>query len=282
MSTQCITPFPVKDANKIQHLVPCGKCPGCVARRTSAWSFRLRMEGLRACSAYFVTFTYNTDHVPISENGYYTLFYKDMQDFFKRLRKNHSRRLHPIYREGRPGIKYYCAGEYGSTYNRPHYHAIIFNAHCDDICEAWRLNGRSIGDLHFGTVTGASIGYTLKYLEKKNGNINKFAGDDRVRERALMSKGLGENYITDATIRYHLDDLLNRVCHVIEDGKRVPMARYYKQKIYNAEQRGLLAGHFEQQARNAPPLDISPRDLVERHKAQFRRMTQKANQPSRF
>ena len=68
-------------------------------------------------SAYFVTLTYDNNHVPISEHGFPTLCKRDFQLFMKRLRFNTGVK-----------IKYYVAGEYGSTNHRPHYHAVIFGA----------------------------------------------------------------------------------------------------------------------------------------------------------
>lgn len=107
-----------------------------------------------------------------------TLCKRDLQLFFKRLRK----RTHEK-------IKYYAVGEYGTDNWRPHYHAIIFNAREDIILAAWNDGGRTIGKVHFGSVTGASVGYTLKYMMKPC-RIPMHARDDRVKEFAIMSKDL--------------------------------------------------------------------------------------------
>lgn len=88
--------------------VPCGKCPNCVARRISHWSFRLMQEEKQSTSAYFITYTYDTQHVPISKNGFMELRKKDMQDYLKRLRKSQ-------WNKGNvTPLKYYLAGEYGT------------------------------------------------------------------------------------------------------------------------------------------------------------------------
>jgi len=103
MSTRCITPFYVKQGvmtnEKIP--VPCGKCPPCMKRRTSGWSFRLVKEGDVSSTALFVTLTYNTENVPLSMKGYMTLKKDDIQKYFKRLRKlTHNK------------LKYFVVGEY--------------------------------------------------------------------------------------------------------------------------------------------------------------------------
>lgn len=174
MSTTCITPFYVNTLLEKNIPVPCGKCPPCKARRASGWSFRLMQEEKNASSAHFITLTYDTDFVPITQNGFMSLRKRDIQLFFKRLRKQHSSDVQ---------IKYYCVGEYGTRTKRPHYHIILFSADIEKIQPSWQL-----GAVHYGAVTGASIGYTLKYMCKPS-RIPLHKNDDRIKEFALMSKG---------------------------------------------------------------------------------------------
>ena len=47
--------------------VPCGRCPECLKRRASMWSFRLRKEEERSANALFITLTYAPEHVPLSK-----------------------------------------------------------------------------------------------------------------------------------------------------------------------------------------------------------------------
>lgn len=242
----CMTPYGVKDKITGSTIpVPCGKCPLCVARRTSQWSFRILQEEKISQSAYFLTLTYDTKHVPLTRSGYMTIKKRDVQLFFKRLRKAHGeyyREFNPKtfryvkkWRSSGPAIKYYTVGEYGSKYNRPHYHAIVFNAQVEKIQPAWEL-----GHVYYGTVTGGSVGYCLKYMCKK-GKIPMHAKDDRIKEFGLMSKGLGKNYITEAMRKWHLSDMDNRMYCNLTDGKKISMPRYYKDKIYTEEQRKRIA-----------------------------------------
>lgn len=213
--SECMTPYITKARNKMGTIpVPCGKCPACCKRRASAWSIRLKEERKRSSSAYFITLTYSNYHVPITESGFMSLDKRDVQLFFMRLRKVNA-----------PGIKYYCVGEYGSKTLRPHYHIILFNADVKTIQSAWNL-----GQVHYGQVEGASIGYTLKYISKPR-QIPAFENDDRAREFALMSKGLGDNYI-NRMVHWHHADLDNRMYVPLEGGKKACMPRYYKEKMY--------------------------------------------------
>lgn len=206
-----------------EYQVPCGKCFKCLARRVSQWNFRLQKHARDCDSALFCTLTYAPACVPKKE-GRLTLDKRDVQLFFKRLRKAHV---------GKP-IKYYLVGEYGSDTWRPHYHAIIFNSSVHAIDNAWHL-----GSVHYGTVSGASIGYTLKYLHKGK-RIPQYVGDPRLKEFSLMSKKLGINYLTPQMIKYHKAVPKDRT-YVLVNGYKIAMPRYYKERLFDAEERALIA-----------------------------------------
>lgn len=221
----CLTPFYVNTKTVKNVPVPCGKCPFCLKRRTSAWSFRLLQELKRSSSAHFITLTYDTKHVPIQPSGYMSLDKRDLQLFFKRLRKAH------YVRQLSGSLRYYAVGEYGSHTMRPHYHMALFNSQLELIQPAWQK-----GNVHYGEVNVASIGYTLKYMCKP-GKIPLHKNDDRVREFGVMSKGIGDNYVTAEMLAWHHADLTGRMYCNLKDGKKIAMPRYYKEKIYSEMER---------------------------------------------
>lgn len=243
--------------------VPCGKCPNCLKRRTSGWSFRLMEQVKVSKSAWFITLTYDTDHVPLTKNGFMSLDKKHLQLFFKRLRKAHEG-------NGWPSIKYYAAGEYGSETRRPHYHIILMNVQVEKIQSAWALGHVDYGYRNgVAGVNEATVGYTLKYISKAGKFYHR--NDDRVREFALMSKGLGESYVGQFTTltlgrlidhdgeecveikkrkvmimpseyhQWHHEDPDERMYCNLTGGKVIGMPRYFKQKIYTEEQRKRIA-----------------------------------------
>lgn len=214
---QCDTPFTVESIKKGRVPVPCGKCPNCFARRISGWSFRLMQEDKRSNSSHFITLTYDTEHVPITKNGYMSLSKRDVQLFIKRLRKAQTSKVFNSDGKKRADpIKYYAAGEYGGKTRRPHYHIILFNGELEKIQLCWQL-----GNVHYGVVSAASVGYTLKYMSKpQKGALH--ANDDRVPEFSLMSKGIGENYLTPEMVKWHKADDVNRVYATTLDGKKFP------------------------------------------------------------
>lgn len=215
-----MTPFGVKNTITGETIpVPCGKCPECVSRRVSQWSFRLMQEERRSSSAVFITLTYSTTTVPITTAGYMTLTKTAIQLFMKRLRKAHPKEW--------PKIVYYAVGEYGGKTMRPHYHMLLYNADIKLIAKAW-----TDGHVHYGKVSGASIGYCLKYMSKK-GKIPMHRNDDREPEFALMSKGIGESYLKDDMVAWHIVRGHERMYCCLQDGRKISMPRYYKDKIFS-------------------------------------------------
>lgn len=233
MSTRCMNPIIIRYNQADELKVACGKCAPCIRKRVSCWSFRLDKQAEVSTSALFVTLTYNDQHIPWSKKGYHTLDKTDLQKFFKRLRKIH---------KGVP-IKYYACGEYGARTHRPHYHIILFNSNHADIAKAWSLDNKEIGFIHYRPAEHNAIGYTLKYITKEK-KVGRHHLDDRAKEFSLMSKGLGQNYITADMIGWHQADLLNRMYCPLKDGMKAPMPRYYKDRIYEKEQLEEIQQHI--------------------------------------
>ncbi|WNK13823.1 MAG: replication initiator protein [Microvirus sp.] len=248
---KCVAPFPWIDKSTGESItLPCGKCYPCLSRRASGWSYRLMKEERISSSSYFITFTYDDEHVPRTDNNFKTLYKRHLQLFFKKLRKLHPPRC----------IKYFCAGEYGTSSYRPHYHAILFNLDLSKLLnkrDAYFIKTRQIildgkspfhsqlwphGHITIGLTTAASVGYTLKYMMKES-RIPLHKNDDRVPEFQLQSKGLGKSHLSDNMIAWHESDILNRMYIPLSDGKKIAMPRYYKNKLYTKEQRQHI-GHY--------------------------------------
>jgi len=233
------------NASKFSSSIP--KCIAATVRNTMAGHLtnELREEEFNSFSAHFVTLTYDTDHVPISDNGFMTLRKSDFQDYMKRLRKACSK-------ISSHKLKYYACGEYGEQRCRPHFHAIVFNCPDSDLfASAWSLDGVSFGSVYVGTVTTDSVAYVLKYIEKDSFREKKFrhSRDDRQKEFSLMSKGLGSCYLDSKAVRdWHRYDL-SRNYVVKRSGHRVAMPRYYRVKLYDEyeleQQRYIIADAIE-------------------------------------
>lgn len=128
--------------------IPCGQCVGCRLDYSRQWANRMMLELPYHESAYFVTLTYDDEHVPldiylsvdddgVDDDGVVfddaihkhlslTLRPSDLRGFLKRLRRQQE------YHHNN-SISYYAVGEYGSQTARPHYHAIIYGVKLDDL-----------------------------------------------------------------------------------------------------------------------------------------------------
>lgn len=300
---ECITPLVIRPKESDRTIpVPCGRCEACYKRKVSAWSFRLMQQSKVSESAYFITLTYDNQHVPISPKGFATLdstkyilkeckrgthkgrnrkvqYSSHMQLFLKQIRKQHTSR-----------ILYYYAGEYGTKSKRPHYHAIIYNLNLELIFDKKTCNllrntmydGKTEvttkywphGHVTVGQLTAASVGYTLKYLSKVC-KIGKADWDDRVPAYAKMSKNLGLNYLTPQMIQWHRNDLYNRMyCNV--DGKKISIPRYYKLKLYQWYEINMINEYLniQKEVKNETGYrePVTERDFSEAVKQSFRKL----------
>lgn len=245
----CITPINLKKETWKQKLsdtyaqqqVPCGRCIECRKLRVNSWFIRLQSELRNSSSAHFLTLTYDDENLPYSSNGLMTLDYRDTQLLWKALRYSQF---------SDQKIKYFLAGEYGEQTHRPHYHAIVYNVDdVNNIEKAWNK-----GQIHVGKVEEASIYYTLKYALKSAGKIKKSDPfDDRTIERALMSKGLGIDYLTDEMVKYHKNDVSRGVTML--GNKKLPLPRYYRDKIFTQKEKQLR--NFKMQDLNESRFDTT-------------------------
>ena len=140
-------------AARFMRKIPCGQCMACRLEKSRQWADRMILELGYHEESYFITLTYDPDHVPVSfgcdEDGVayldspvFTLVKKDFQDFMKRLRYYHGQ------------VRFYACGEYGSNTLRPHYHAIIFGLHLDDLVPFGR---NELGQQYFVSESLSSI-----------------------------------------------------------------------------------------------------------------------------
>ena len=61
----CFRPLQLYTSTHEPHLVPCGKCPACLNKKRTALGLKLHLEELHAKYCYFITLTYDNDHLPL-------------------------------------------------------------------------------------------------------------------------------------------------------------------------------------------------------------------------
>lgn len=149
---------------------------------------------------------------------------KDLQNFFKRLRKKLKNKT----------IKYYACGEYGDSTLRPHYHAIIIGwkpsleslyyinkdvVQSRELQRLWKFGFNTVG-----SVTKESIQYVAGYIRKKlsgKKEVNPYA--PREAPFQLSSQNLGYEYSQKYWERILKGETVN--------GKNLGIPRYYIKKL---------------------------------------------------
>lgn len=235
--------------NGIFNDVPCGKCPSCLSNKRQSWAFRIEQELKHSCSAYFYTLTYDGDHcMKKIEHGYQkmskldflkgkkpTLVKSDLSLFLKRLREYESKAIENTFKDKialtkedlRAKIRYFAVGEYGGTYQRPHYHVLLFNSISsnEEIQSVW---GKGFVDV--GEVESASIMYCVSYVVNP-----EYAPEGCDKTFSVMSKGIGKQYLDPNMVEYHKtgQHFLSHTGNVF-----VALPRYYRDKIFNNYEKG--------------------------------------------
>lgn len=200
--------------------VPCGKCIPCLISKRIDWCLRLEEEHRVSKSAHFVTLTYDQRHMRTTQS----LCKRDLQLYLKRLRK----------KDESTRIRYYAVGEYGSKSGRPHYHILLFNSTEELIRSAWcDSNGNSIGIVHVGKVSPASVAYCTKYIIQKD---SWPSGVEKPFATMSRAYGIGAHYLSDAMVSWHRNSDKNYVVRPGNVKGRLP--RFYREKIwYHPEDR---------------------------------------------
>lgn len=212
----CLQP---KFIERLGHEVQCGRCRACRLSRKYEWVTRLTHEAHSwRWSVLYVTLTYSPEYLPRG----YTLVPKDLQDFYKRLRK----RLGPNGLR----IKYYSCGEYGDSYGRPHYHALIYGlnmSHADLIFKAWGKCEPQSFKCEVPTSKDA-LGYVAGYTRKKiRKRYNSWYRETHGREPefARQSIGIGKSWALA-----HADQYKAQLSYY-QDGKERFLPRYYRKVL---------------------------------------------------
>lgn len=219
--------FPIEYRFARHIIVPCGKCEACLAKRKSDWIFRLTKEYENSSSAYFITLTYDDDHIPIEEDEYglrFSVCKRDVQLFIKRLRKN----LHPFK------IRFFLVSEYGPRTLRPHYHMLLFNypkqlksTIIERVESCWNQ-----GFVTVSSVNPARIAYVCGYCLD-----NSDLPPEYTKNFMLCSRrpAIGSQFLDDTDIINYIRDKQDGLCHIRINGESVPVRipRYYKDKIFD-------------------------------------------------
>lgn len=166
-------------------LIPCGECVGCRLQKSRDWANRCMLELSDHKSAFFLTLTYDDNHLfdkngnPWDNNPYCepSVLKDHVRQFIRKLRDNGQ------------NIRYFACGEYGDNTLRPHYHIIVFGLEIPDLkfykksglndiyytseyinsfwCSNIKSDPEPYGYVIIGQVTWETCAYTARYCMKK-------------------------------------------------------------------------------------------------------------------
>lgn len=200
------------------------------------WSVRLLHEQKGYdTDCCFITLTYDEEHNPK------TLVPKDLQDFWKRLRKYSGLKL-----------RYFACGEYGSKTMRPHYHAIVFGlpnnddtrkllVDCWNKCSPDRFLPKSGG---LAPITPADIMYVCGYVQKKYADSTDYEKLGLVPPFQRQSKGLGLEELDRNDV---LKQQIETLGYIPYQGKKLGVPRYYIDKRFEHLKSQRSLANFETQ-----------------------------------
>jgi len=187
---------------------------------------------------YAVTLTYKDEYVPYDAETGLSVSKDDLTLFLKRVRNYITRQALPldytgkrVLFEGKTRFKYYAVGEYGELRYRPHYHIIFFGvntinaeAFANLVDFAWSDENRiSKGIIYVDELSTKAIRYCCGYIVENRKKSNQAF--------SLISKGIGEGYLTLSNQKYHKQNL-NRYGKK-QNGVHVRLPRYYTNKIFS-------------------------------------------------
>lgn len=239
--------------------VGCGRCAVCRQKRSNEWYVRLTQEQKCSHSSLFFTLTYNDEHLPYKEidcitdgcGRYFepgTKYFVGSRSNFTRVKlqvpsfePNDIKKLLKLIRyelNGTREIKYFIVGEYCPTSYRPHYHGVIFNFPRKYWYMLYKYWAASKGYIKVSTVcTDNHIRYVSKYCTEIT-TLPPLYNLKALRFRTMASKGLGLSYIENAeNYLYHKNTLS---CQVKINGFDYHLPRYYREKIFDDEEKELI------------------------------------------
>lgn len=258
--------------------IPCGKCIQCQLAKAKDWAVRCSHEASQYKYNYFVTLTYNDEHLVKGKyNDNPTLVKEHFKNFVESLRKKLKRQL------DHTGLRFIGCGEYNSDGSRmlnPHYHLILFNCPIPDltydfptpdgsvihklnsqglnkfyskfISELWcDENGVSRGWIEIDDANFNTESYVARYILKKQSGENYSVYEDSfgvVPPFLRMSNrpGIGYN-VYDANKDDYVDLPSIIVSRPLKEPLVVGLPRYYKKHLFEYKPR--LRKVFERDAR---------------------------------
>lgn len=220
---------------KLQFHVNCEKCSMCRQRRAATLAFRIELEAMMHDQAAIslIGLSYRDEELPEGR----TLVPAHATKFLKHIRMNHARKT------GGGKLRYFYCGEYGSRFERPHFHVVLFGypsclalqtrmrrgnnsepvccSHCRDLYSVWGRGAITSSVARDPRAVGRYVSsYLTKGLsradsERLNGRHKEFA---RWSYKPPLGDGMMHEYAS-AYLQHKLGDFLPDVPGALCTGK---------------------------------------------------------------
>lgn len=231
---------PVRD--KRVQIVPigCGTCIECRKQYARNWQVRLQEDIKEHKNGVFVTLTFSTaslrkfnmDEKIAKLKGYEwdnAVCARAVRLFLERWRK----------RTGK-SVRHWLVTELGhGTTEHVHIHGIIWTNEPGWIKKHWGYgyvwDGQEVNGKKVNYVTGRTVNYIVKYIAKMDEQHLNY------KPIVLCSAGIGRHYVTSDRIQYNKFNGSKTIEYYrTEQGHKIAIPIYYRNKIYTDEQRELL------------------------------------------
>lgn len=235
----------VKDRRALVVPVSCGKCMECRKQIANSWKVRLQEDIKVHSNGKFVTLTFDESSLEELQSKFPQLKGYALENasavlgvrrFLERWRKKYKK-----------SVRHWLVTELGqNSTERIHIHGIIWTDKEADISRIWKYGHINIGSHKWNKgklvfrgehyCNARSVNYMVKYLHKADPKHREY------KPKTMCSPKIGANYME--TLRAKDNEYKpngeTKTYYKTPEGLKVALPMYYRNKIYNEEEREKL------------------------------------------
>jgi len=221
---------PISDKRVLMVPVGCGKCIECRKQKARNWQVRLQEDIRVNKNAKFVTYTFSEHELQKLDNEIKGISGYERDNEICRLAvRRYTERWRKKYGKT---LRHWLVTELGHTNTeRVHMHGIVWTDEVKDIEKIWKYGKIWIGEY----VNAKTINYIVKYVNKVDESHKTY------NSKIFTSKGIGSGYMERRDVernKYKKEE--TRETYKTREGVELALPIYYRNKIYNEEEREAL------------------------------------------
>lgn len=228
---------PIPKDNRLRYIkTGCGWCKECRTKIARDWLIRLCEEIKDDKNAHFVTLSLSVESIISLEEDLYKTKYRGISENIGETDVNilaslAVRRWTERWRKYmKKAPKHFLVTELGHTNSeRIHIHGLVWGDE-NMITKTWKYGNTDLGEW----VDERTINYITKYITKID-EVHK-----GYKQAIFVSKGLGKGYIERNGWQHTFQGNDTKTKYKLKDGREIELPRYYKEKLWNEEEREFL------------------------------------------